>query len=528
MKRNTAVSLKVIPAGHEKGSIYLDPILVGKDILELVSGAMYVEPLTIFREYIQNAVDAIDEAKEAGLFGSHQPRIDVFVDLVNRSIRIRDTGIGVKSSNFRCQLTAFGSSKKRGTKARGFRGVGRLSGLGYCQVLIFRSRAPEDEDVRALTWDSKKFKAILQDRNYEGDLNQVVQDVTSINTVSITDAPRHFFEVELLHVIRYKNDVLLNEEEIEHYIGQVAPVSFNPDFTFGERISSWLNKFASIQSYPIFLNVYQGTNWKCKQIYRPFSDKFAIHGALVDKVEDVEFCELPGADGNIAAAGWILDHNYLGAIARRESVAGLRLRSGNLQVGSDDIVANLFPESRFNSWCMGEFHVVSPKLLPNGRRDQFESNASYVDLLGHLSAITRDITKACRQKSKIRSLQGRFRNSVSLIEEKVRLIEATPIPPTMEKRLRAEIKQGLRRLQELRDGTRDESLQQKYTKALNRLVGRVERLDASRRKMPLSGIPKARRTVYEKLIGLIYQCSKNKQSASELIGRIISKLEEQQ
>lgn len=528
MTRSGAVSLKVVTDGRNKGSVSHDPVLIGKDILELVSGAMYVEPLTIFREYIQNAVDAIDEAKEAGLYGGHQPRIDVFVDLVNRSIRIRDTGIGVKSRNFRHQLTAFGGSKKRGTKARGFRGVGRLSGLGYCQALIFRSRASEDEDVRELTWDSRKFKTILQDRNYVGDLNQVVQDVTTINTVSVKDSPKHFFEVELSHVIRYKNDVLLNEEEIEHYISQVAPAPFSPNFSFGEQISSWLNKLAPIQSYPIFLNVYQGTNWISKQIYRPFQDKFAIHGALVDHVEDVEFFELPGVDGNVAAAGWLLKHNCLGAIARRESVAGLRLRSGNLQVGSDDIVAPLFPEPRFNAWSIGEFHVLSPKLLPNGRRDQFESNSSYLDLLGHLAGVAKNITRVCRQKSKIRSFQGRFSNSIAAIEEKVRIIEVTPVPPSMEKRLRSEINGAMRRLEELCTGTRDETLKQKYIKALNRLSERVRDLSTTNRKIPLSGVPKARRVMYEQFIGLIYQCSKDKQSASDLISRIVSKLEKRQ
>ena len=32
-------------------------IVVGKDILELVSSSMYIDPLTIYREYIQNAAD---------------------------------------------------------------------------------------------------------------------------------------------------------------------------------------------------------------------------------------------------------------------------------------------------------------------------------------------------------------------------------------------------------------------------------------------------------------------------------------
>ena len=44
----------------------IDEIVIGKDVLELVSSAMYVDPLTIYREYLQNAADAIDDAHAAG------------------------------------------------------------------------------------------------------------------------------------------------------------------------------------------------------------------------------------------------------------------------------------------------------------------------------------------------------------------------------------------------------------------------------------------------------------------------------
>ena len=43
-------------------------VRVGKDIVELLSSAMYVEPLCIFREYIQNAADSLDVAAERALF----------------------------------------------------------------------------------------------------------------------------------------------------------------------------------------------------------------------------------------------------------------------------------------------------------------------------------------------------------------------------------------------------------------------------------------------------------------------------
>ena len=54
----------------------MSKIVVGKDIIELLGSAMYRDPLSIYREYIQNAVDSIDEAIESGclLYTSPSPR----------------------------------------------------------------------------------------------------------------------------------------------------------------------------------------------------------------------------------------------------------------------------------------------------------------------------------------------------------------------------------------------------------------------------------------------------------------------
>ena len=40
-----------------------DEIIIGKDILELLSSSMYIDPMSIYREYVQNAADAIDQMK---------------------------------------------------------------------------------------------------------------------------------------------------------------------------------------------------------------------------------------------------------------------------------------------------------------------------------------------------------------------------------------------------------------------------------------------------------------------------------
>src|SRR5258708_776162 len=125
----------------EPEPVRLERIVIGKDVLELVSSAMYVDPLTIYREYVQNAADAIDDARAAGLYGKGSKgivRIDL--DAGQRRVVIRDNGIGICWEDFGSRLSALGASAKRGGTARGFRGVGRLAGLGYAQRLIFRSR----------------------------------------------------------------------------------------------------------------------------------------------------------------------------------------------------------------------------------------------------------------------------------------------------------------------------------------------------------------------------------------------------
>jgi len=69
------------------------PVVVGKDMLELLSTSMYVNPMSIYREYIQNAADAIDQAREVGLIPKvGQGRVDLFIDVPTRTVRIRDDG----------------------------------------------------------------------------------------------------------------------------------------------------------------------------------------------------------------------------------------------------------------------------------------------------------------------------------------------------------------------------------------------------------------------------------------------------
>lgn len=156
---------------------------------------------------------------------------------------------------------------------------------------------------------------------------------------------------------------MLNREEVEEYLSQVAPVPFAPSFRFGEDISAALRAHVELGEPEIRINDSE------KPIYRPHRNRIEIEDGEYDKYEDMEIHEVPGIDGGVAAIAWILHHGYSGAIPVRAGVKGLRMRNGNMQIGGHSLLEELFPEPRFNAWAVGEVHVIDKRLIPNGRRD---------------------------------------------------------------------------------------------------------------------------------------------------------------
>ena len=194
-------------------------IVIAKDILEIMSSSMYVDPMTIYREYVQNAADSIDEAHANGQIGSNEPgKVAINIDVPGRNVKITDNGAGISHGDFASRLTAFGASKKRGRSARGFRGVGRLAGIGYCQELVFRSRTHGEPKVSELRWDCRKLKTILRTSEEHHDLRGAVSQVVELRRIPAGDFPDRFFEVELRGIIRHRNDQLLSAAAISGYL----------------------------------------------------------------------------------------------------------------------------------------------------------------------------------------------------------------------------------------------------------------------------------------------------------------------
>lgn len=264
-------------------------LVIGKDILELLSSSMYVDPMAMYREYVQNSSDAIDLARDAGV-SECRGVVHIAIDSSNRSIVIRDDGIGIGVDEFSQRLMAIGGSKKRGTSARGFRGVGRLAGLAFAQEVFFRSRQPGERTVHELLWSGRDVRTMLRS-NETRDLQDIVAKSVQIREVSASGWPDRFFEVELRGVIRHRDDRLLNQEAVFDYLAQVAPVPFHPEFQFGEQIASLLQTHG-ITTGSINIEI-EG----CGRVYRPHRDRIAVGKTSETAFQELTTICTPGRDG---------------------------------------------------------------------------------------------------------------------------------------------------------------------------------------------------------------------------------------
>jgi hypothetical protein len=423
-------------------------IRVGKDVIEILTSGMYVSPLSIYREYVQNSADAIDEIR-ADASTRRAARVSISIDRVDRTIVIRDNGAGIKAGLAVDTLLAIGGSQKRGSLARGFRGVGRLSGLAYCRQLEFVTKAEEDSYAVTLVWDCRKLRELVFGSGAD-DLRAVIADAVTILTEKTAASEPGFFEVRLRDVARLRNDLLLNERMISEYLAQVAPVPFAPEFSFGMTIEQELRKY--LTSAPIELIV------AGEEIRRPHRDELPSgNGNHSSRIREIEFFELANVDGETGGIGWLAHHDYVRSLSTGLGVRGIRARVGDIQVGDANLFEESFKEARFNSWTIGEIHMFDRRIVPNARRDNFETNHHYANVLVQVGPVAARISQRCREASVARTTLQTVENLIAEIDD--RLKQKTKLDRGELSRLKAAAARAETKAQRLEDkASRDRAL----------------------------------------------------------------------
>lgn len=384
---------------------------IGYQILDIITSGMYDDPLMVYREYIQNAVDSIDIAVQEGDLPSGEGRISILISGLNRSVSIEDNGGGLSEANAKRVLLDLGCSPKDGSGQRGFRGIGRLGGLAYCDLLRFETRSSDEKIVTIVEWNKKCLDDLAKQINRKTSLVDIVKNITRIFTRKATEKdPQHFFRIQMENVQKFHSDKLMNTKMIREYLSQVAPVPYDSaKFSFAERLDKYFSVISGYKGYNITING--------ERILRPYSNKIQISDGVTDEIGDIECFEFSTTDGRPLALGWYAKTNFKASLPSQVSMRGIRVRHGNLEVGNEYFLSPFFTERRFATWNIGEIQLYDHKIRPNGRRDGFEQTFEYERFLEQASLLGRRLSTFCRRYSSERSLKQRVENKLEDIEQ---------------------------------------------------------------------------------------------------------------
>ncbi len=263
-------------------------------------------------------------------------------------------------------------------------------------------------------------------------------------------------------------------------------------------------------------------------IYKPFSDEVYYNEHRSGHVEDIHQFEINSMDGELAAVGWVQHHDYQGALPSQSAVRGLKARVGNMQVGGHDIFLEIFPENRFNSWTIGEVHILDKRIIPNGRRDAFELNSHLANVINHLSPIGHEIAKRCRLESAIRNELKTFEHLKIKVFEKLSVINQGVISHARMEALKKDIENSLSEMQKI---SQSELLPEEMQSELRLQVTEQEESlprifnNSDKKPSPFKKLSMEQKEAYTSVIDLIYACSANQVVAKKLVDSILAQIQ---
>ncbi len=394
-------------------------VQVGKYTLESLTTGMYSDPKIVYREYIQNSVDSLEHAVSIGVLEQSSMRIDIVVNAEESYISIKDNGTGIAAAEAAQTLMNVGSSKKRNANNRGFRGIGRLGGMSYCDTLVFTTSAENEKVKTVVTFDCKKLRHLLVPGEYEDmSLSAVLEEITTVNTLPEKEE-KHYLSVEMIGVNGFSD--LLDIEAAKSYISQVAPLPYQSrHFIYTSQLKSYLSENGyAIEEFPIFVGEDESD---LEPVYKPNKSRFRSDRGkrTVDEISSMAYFDIT-IDGVLYALGWYGNCGWYGFLSDKE-LSGFRVRKGNILIGDSRTMNAIFKEARFNGWTQGEIFIVTDKLIPNARRDDFEQNDAYYKFMEALSnSVGMEIARTIREAS----LNRNNPNAKALREVERKIGEAT-------------------------------------------------------------------------------------------------------
>ena len=343
---------------------------IGKNLIEILMYSMYDDAKVVLREYVQNAYDAINEAVDLGILeAAKYGYVNIILDNRHRSVHINDNGTGIVKKFAAKKLLDIADSFKDGKNTAGHYGIGRLTGLQFCERLIFRTSAKGEDEYTEVVFDSNMARMILNDTNDHRNAEEVVNSIATV-TFGPEEIDKHYFEIEMEN-IRKDYSQLLDEDSVREYLEEVAPIDYSTQFK---------NLLINRAEIPPHIKS-QRDNLKYIQLsINNLVDIRKRYGLEIegtgDKIQTLHYFDIIDDEYGLLAWGWFAITAFTKAIPIKDLNRGIRLRKKNIQVGTSNLLDKYFDESRGNNYFYGEVFAIRKTI-----RDHEEQIGKIADIV---------------------------------------------------------------------------------------------------------------------------------------------------
>lgn len=394
---------------------------VGAFVLDTLTVGMYTDARDAIREYIQNSLDGVRLATDQGTIKEEDGKIEVRQSPALNELMISDNGAGLGGAVAARTLLSIGKSSKKIGENAGFRGIGRLAGIAYCDTLVFETSHAGEETGTRIEFDCQKLRTNF-DPHKPGptkDLESVMRDSCDVSEFE-EPGVSHFFRVRMKE-LKGDGRRFLEFDYLHQYLSQYAPVDYDSQkFIWAAVVREHID--AAAFTVPT-VDIYLVDDFKKRhQIRKPYRGRLRLHGGDTMEISGVE--HLSDSSGEERYWGWYSKSELLGSITDKDC-AGLRIRVENILVGGPQLTRQFFASiagsnDRFNDYFVGEIFLRPGLVVPNARRDGFEDTPAWRSVRSELEELAKSLSAQVRISSTARNM------SVSKLKAEVeRLISQT-------------------------------------------------------------------------------------------------------
>ncbi|GAG78518.1 unnamed protein product, partial [marine sediment metagenome] len=225
----------------------------------------------------QNSLDAYNRARDDGEKIIRDFHVAINIDEKCKKIVITDNGYGIRTNTlFNNRMLSIGGSDKVRDRMKyiGFRGIGRISGLPFCEKLTFRNKAKNSKKIQICTWEGEKYRNLLDKEDTKEDLESIIKKIITFDEENINHekTSEHFFEVVLEGYSEEIKGMMGGEAKFRERLIRMLPLKYKDNFKGAREIVTKYKGFMneSMERFTIPVT-YNGEN-----LFKTYDDKFIL------------------------------------------------------------------------------------------------------------------------------------------------------------------------------------------------------------------------------------------------------------